>query len=167
MVRVFQSCLTARTEPDRGISGLRELEIWGIGGLPVMDELEPLERQAPLRTFRWRSCPYQSRYADSLSVLGSEISVRVVIIGKAVHINIPRSSIGEYFAQELVIVLMHLNPGTFVRHGPILAKPLSKSRNYIGIVWLLPTLFEFKQNFGSSERTLTVTFPLVLAFGSH
>ena len=31
----------------------------------------------------------------------------------------------------------------------------------IGIVWLSLPLFEFKQNFGSSDRKLTVTFPLV------
>ena len=37
----------------------------------------------------------------------------------------------------------------------------------IGIVWLSLPLFEFKQNFGSSDRTLTVKFSLVLAFGAH
>jgi hypothetical protein len=36
---VFQGCLTARAEPDRGIVGLRELEFWGVGGLPNLDEL--------------------------------------------------------------------------------------------------------------------------------
>ena len=41
---VFQSCHTARAEPDRGIVRLRELESLGGFGLPVMDELEPLEK---------------------------------------------------------------------------------------------------------------------------
>ena len=62
---------------------------------------------------------------------------------------------------------MRLNPGTFESHGPILAKPLRQIRNDIRIVWLSPPLFEFKQNVGSSDRTLTVTCPRVLAFGSH
>jgi hypothetical protein len=44
---VFQICLTARAEPDRGIVGLRELEFLGVGGLPVMDELEPLKKTGP------------------------------------------------------------------------------------------------------------------------
>ena len=46
---VFQSCLTARAEPDRGIVGLRELEFLGVGGLPVMDELEPLKKTGPFK----------------------------------------------------------------------------------------------------------------------
>ena len=75
-------------------------------------------------------------------ILGLRFSVREVIIGEAVHINIPQSSIGEYLARELVIVLMRLNPGTFESHGPNLAKPLRQSRNDIGIVWLSPPLFE-------------------------
>ena len=51
---------------------------------------------------------------------------------------------------------------------PILAKPLRQIRNNdISIIWLSPLLFEFKQNVGSNDRTLTFTFPLVLAFGSH
>ena len=40
VIMVFQSCLAARTEPDRGIGGLSELEsMAGVGWLPVMDEL--------------------------------------------------------------------------------------------------------------------------------
>ena len=62
---------------------------------------------------------------------------------------------------------MRLNPGTFEIHGPILVKPLRQSRDDIGIVWLSPPLFEFEKNFASSDRTLTVTFPLELAFGSY
>ena len=44
---VFQSCLTARTEPDRGIGGLCELDFLGVGELPVMDDLEPPEKTDP------------------------------------------------------------------------------------------------------------------------
>jgi hypothetical protein len=62
---------------------------------------------------------------------------------------------------------MRLSPGTFESHGPILAKPLRKSRHDIGIVWLSMPLFELKKGFGSSDRTFAVTFPLVLAFGTH
>jgi hypothetical protein len=51
---VFQSCLTTWAEPDRGIVRLRELEFLGVGGLPIMDELEPLEMTCPFSTFRWR-----------------------------------------------------------------------------------------------------------------
>ena len=90
-----------------------------------------------------------NRYADSLSVhmrsiiLALRFSVREVIIGEAVHINVPQSSsIGEYLTRELVIVLMRLNPGSFESHGHNLAKPLRQSRNDIGIVWLSPPLFE-------------------------
>ena len=49
---VFQSCLTTWAEPDRGIAGLRELEFLGVGGLPIMDELEPLEKTGPLKHFQ-------------------------------------------------------------------------------------------------------------------
>jgi hypothetical protein len=52
VIVVFQSCLTARAEPDRGIVGLRELEFLGVGGLPIMDELEPLEKIGPLKHFQ-------------------------------------------------------------------------------------------------------------------
>ena len=31
MIMVFQSCLTARAEPDQGIGGLRKLEFSGVG----------------------------------------------------------------------------------------------------------------------------------------
>ena len=49
---VFQCCLTAtRAEPDRGIGGLRKVEFLGVGGLPVMDELEPLEKSGPFENF--------------------------------------------------------------------------------------------------------------------
>ena len=49
---VFQSCLTARAEPDRGIGGLRKLEFLGVGGLPVMDELEALEKTGSFENFQ-------------------------------------------------------------------------------------------------------------------
>jgi hypothetical protein len=48
---VFQCCLTARTEPDQGIVGLRKLEFWGVGELSVMDELEPVEKTGPFENF--------------------------------------------------------------------------------------------------------------------
>ena len=56
---------------------------------------------------------------------------------------------------------MRLDPCTFDSHGPILTEPLRQIRNNISIVWLSPPLFEFKQNVGSIDRTLTVTFPLI------
>ena len=43
---VFKGCLAAWAEPDRGIVGLGELELLGIGGLPIVNELEPLVVQA-------------------------------------------------------------------------------------------------------------------------
>jgi len=53
-----------------------------------------------------------NRYADSLSVhmrsiiSGLRLSGREeLIIGEAVHSDIPQSSIGEYLARELVVVL--------------------------------------------------------------
>ena len=49
---VFKSCLATWAEPDRGIVGLRELEFLGVGGLPVMDELEPLEKTGPFQHFQ-------------------------------------------------------------------------------------------------------------------
>jgi hypothetical protein len=52
MIMVFQSCLTTWAEPDRGIVGLREVEFLGVGGLPIMDELEPLEKTGPLKHFQ-------------------------------------------------------------------------------------------------------------------
>jgi len=39
-------------EPDRGIVRLRKLEVLGVGGLPVMDELEPLEKTGPFENFQ-------------------------------------------------------------------------------------------------------------------
>ena len=66
------------------------------------------------------------------------VSREEVIIGKAVRSNSPQSSIGEFLAWELVVVLMLLNLGSFESHGPILAKPLCQSRNDIGIVRLSP-----------------------------
>ena len=35
VIMVFQCCLAVRTEPDRGIGGLSELEFWGVAWLPV------------------------------------------------------------------------------------------------------------------------------------
>ena len=52
MIMVFRSCLTARAEPDRGIGGLHKLEFLGVGGLPVMDELEPLEKTGSFENFQ-------------------------------------------------------------------------------------------------------------------
>jgi hypothetical protein len=49
---VFQCCLAARVEPDRGIGGLSELEFVGVGRLPVMDELDPLEKGGLFVNFR-------------------------------------------------------------------------------------------------------------------
>jgi len=49
---VFKSCLATWAEPDRGIVGLRELELVGVGGLPIMDELEPLEKTGPFQHFQ-------------------------------------------------------------------------------------------------------------------
>jgi hypothetical protein len=48
---VFQGCLTTWAEPDRGIVGLRKLDFLGVGGLPIMDELEPLEKTGRLKRF--------------------------------------------------------------------------------------------------------------------
>ena len=52
MIMVFQSCLTTWAEPDRGIVGLRELEFVGVDGLPIIDELEPLEKTGPFQHFQ-------------------------------------------------------------------------------------------------------------------
>ena len=52
MIVVFKSCLATWAEPDRGIVGLRELEFVGVGGLPIMDELEPLEKTRPFQYFQ-------------------------------------------------------------------------------------------------------------------
>ena len=49
---VFQSCLTARAEPDRGIGGLCKLEFLGFGGLPDMDKFEPLEKTGPFENLQ-------------------------------------------------------------------------------------------------------------------
>jgi len=46
---VFQSGLTTWAESDRGIVGLCELEFAGVGALPIMDKLEPLENTGPLK----------------------------------------------------------------------------------------------------------------------
>ena len=77
-------------------------------------------------------------YTDSLRVHMRSIiaslrgSTLEVGSGCVVHSNIPQSSIGEYLAWELVVVLMRFHSGT----GPILAKSLRQSRNDIGIVGL-------------------------------
>ena len=58
---VLKGCLATWTEPDRGIVGLGELGFLGVGGLPVVDELEPLVQASPsLSTFRLCSWLYQS-----------------------------------------------------------------------------------------------------------
>jgi hypothetical protein len=49
---VFKGCLAAWAEPNRGIVGLRELEFLGIGGLPVVDELEPLVQAGSVEHFQ-------------------------------------------------------------------------------------------------------------------
>ena len=49
---VFKSCLATWAEPDRGIVGLRELEFLGVGGLPVMNALEPLVKAGPFEHFQ-------------------------------------------------------------------------------------------------------------------
>jgi hypothetical protein len=112
-------------------------------------------------------------YTDSLRVHMRSIiaslrgSTLEVGSGCVVHSNIPQSSIGEYLAWELVVVLMRLDPCTFEGHGPILTKPVRKSGNDIGIVWLSLPLLEIKKGVGSSDRTFAVTFPLVQDFGTH
>jgi hypothetical protein len=72
VIMVFQSCLTTWAEPDRGIVGLRELELVGVGGswwelvgvggswwelvgCQSWMNLSRWKRQAPFSTFRWRS----------------------------------------------------------------------------------------------------------------
>ena len=52
VIVVLKSCLVTWAQPDRGIVGLRELEFVGIGGLPIMDELEPLEKTCPFEHFQ-------------------------------------------------------------------------------------------------------------------
>jgi hypothetical protein len=142
-------------------------------GAQVMAEVGPIDMLANGFLIPDRDPGSLDGYADSLSVHMRSVSFGLrfffleVISGYAVHMNIPQSSIGECLARELVVVLMRLNPGTFESRGPILAKSLRKSRNDIGIVWLSPPLFELKKRFGSSDRTLTVKFSLVLAFGAH
>jgi hypothetical protein len=53
---VFQRCLAARAEPDRCIGGLTELEFlgigWLVGWLPVMDELDTLEKRSPFENLQ-------------------------------------------------------------------------------------------------------------------
>ena len=49
---VFKGCLASWAEPDRGIVGLRELAFLGVGGLPVVDELEPLVQASPFEHFQ-------------------------------------------------------------------------------------------------------------------
>ena len=48
----FKSCLAIWAVLDRGIFGLRELEFVGVGGLSVMDELEPLVESGPFEHFQ-------------------------------------------------------------------------------------------------------------------
>ena len=52
VIMVFKSCLATWAEPNRGIVVLRDLEFVGIGGLPIMDELEPLEKTCPFGHFQ-------------------------------------------------------------------------------------------------------------------
>jgi hypothetical protein len=64
-IMVFQSCVTTWTEPNRGIVGLRKLEFVGVGGLPIIDELEPLagkKRTIILKTTVLH-CTYRSWYS--------------------------------------------------------------------------------------------------------
>jgi hypothetical protein len=49
---VFKGCLAAWAEPDRGIIGLRELELLGVGALPVVNELEPLVQASSVEHFQ-------------------------------------------------------------------------------------------------------------------
>ena len=49
---VFKGCLAAWAEPDRGIIRLRELEFLRIGGLPVVNELEPLVQAGSVENFQ-------------------------------------------------------------------------------------------------------------------
>ena len=48
----FKSCLAIWAVLDRDIFGLRELEFMRVGGLSVMDELEPLVKAAPFEHFQ-------------------------------------------------------------------------------------------------------------------
>ena len=113
------------------------------------------------------------RYTDSLSVHMRSIieSLRGANLeigsGYVVHSNIPLGSIGECWVWCLVVILVRLDTCSFEGHGPILTKPLRKSGNSIGIVWLLPPVFELKKGLGASDRILAVTFPFVQAFGTH
>jgi hypothetical protein len=50
--RGFQSCLTTWAETDRGIVRLRKLEFVGVGGLPIIYKLEPLEKTGPFQHFQ-------------------------------------------------------------------------------------------------------------------
>jgi hypothetical protein len=52
VIMVFKGCLAAWAEPDRGIVGLRELAFLGIGGLPVVNELEPLVQAGSIENFQ-------------------------------------------------------------------------------------------------------------------
>jgi hypothetical protein len=52
VIMVFKGCLAERAESDRGIVGLHELEFLGIGGLPVVNELEPLVQAGSVENFQ-------------------------------------------------------------------------------------------------------------------
>jgi hypothetical protein len=52
VIVVFKSCLATWAEPDRDIVGLRELEFLRVGGLPVINELEPLVKAGPFELFQ-------------------------------------------------------------------------------------------------------------------
>ena len=45
VIVVFKSCLATWAEPDRGI-------VVGVGGLPVINELEPLVKAGPFELFQ-------------------------------------------------------------------------------------------------------------------
>jgi hypothetical protein len=49
---VFKGCLAAWAEPGRGIVILRELNFLGVGGLPVINELEPLVQGGSIENFQ-------------------------------------------------------------------------------------------------------------------
>jgi hypothetical protein len=72
---VFQSFIAARAEPDQGIGGLSELEFLGVGGLPVIDELDPLEARCPFEDFQeaYLTVPVDTNHNQLESRLGCSL----------------------------------------------------------------------------------------------